>query len=293
MKYITLVLIFSFSFAFSQKSKDKISDSNFNLDSLPKAILKELNRYRKEKGLDSIQMSDMLQEAGDISAGKMADSGKDKVDPKKTKKYLKKVGATKRGEELSNKAPMSKGKENYKTEEVAKNIYNRWESNPKSIATLLNPKYTLVGIACVADENSKKVYVSAIFGGYDITNGGAPYRDQLAVPYNKKTKKMDGPDLRKCKTCERWRNYDNLHKGLFVHDGKIYLKYHNSRELRRLLKKSTDGFAVDVVQRSQYIPADYNIVDNNLYNKGVMTNVIYKDKFFKKNILLKVFCHQL
>ena len=88
MKYITLVLIFSFSFAFSQKSKDKISDSNFNLDSLPKAILKELNRYRKEKGLDSIQMSDMLQEAGDISAGKMADSGKDKVDPKKTKKYL-------------------------------------------------------------------------------------------------------------------------------------------------------------------------------------------------------------
>ena len=288
MKYITLVLVFSFSFAFSQKNKDKISDSNFNLDSLPKAILKELNRYRKEKGLDSIQMSDMLQEAGDMSAGNMAGSGKDKVDPKKTKKYLKKAGATKRGEELSNKAPISKGKENYKTEEVAKNLYNRWESNPKNIATLLNPKYTLVGIACVADESGKKVYVSAIFGGYDITNGGAPYRDQLAVPYNKKTKKMDGPDLRKCKTCERWRNYDNLQKGLFVNNGKIYLKYHNSRELRRLLKKSTDGFAVDVVQRSQYIPADYNIVDNNLYNKGVMTNVIYKDKFFKKNILLKV-----
>lgn len=285
--FLFFLIVFNFTLI-AQKSSSTIADQNFNLDSLPKAILKELNRYRKEKGLDSIQMSDMLQEAGDISAGKMADSGKDKVDPKKTKKYLKKVGATKRGEELSNKAPISKGKDNYKTSEVAKNIYNRWESNPKNIATLLNPKFTLVGIACVADEKAKKVYVSAIFGGYDITNGGAPYRSSLDVPYNKKTKKLDGPDLRKCKTCERWRNYDNLHKGLFVYNGKIYLKYSNSRELRKLLKKSTDGLAVDVVQRSQYIPADYNIVDNNLYNKGVMTNVLYKDKFFKKNILLKI-----
>ncbi|MBK6522988.1 MAG: hypothetical protein IPG08_12020 [Sphingobacteriaceae bacterium] len=59
-----------------------------------------------------------------------------------------------------------------------------------------------------------------------------------------------------------------MHKGLSVSDGKIYLEFKNSREMRRLLKKAKDGLAVDVVQRDQYTKADYNIVDNNIYNKG-------------------------
>jgi hypothetical protein len=53
-----------------------------------------------------------------------------------------------------------------------------------------------------------------------------------------------------------------------------------------LIKKSTDGLAFDIVQREQYVNADYNIVDNNLYNKGVMGKVIYRDNFFKKNLLI-------
>ncbi|MBS1652740.1 MAG: hypothetical protein JSU07_12095 [Bacteroidetes bacterium] len=250
-------------------------------------MLNEINRFRISKGLDSVYMSDMLQTAGDMSSEYMASAKKDKVDPKLTSKNLRRSGATKRGEEVTMKAPISKGRENFKTEDVAKTIYNRWESNPKNLLVLMNPKFTLVGISASTDDEGKKVYCSAIFGGYDITNGGALYAKDLVVPYNKKSKKLGGPDARKCKTCNKWRNYDILQKGIFVENGKIYLKYTNSRELRRVLKKSSDGFAIDVVQRSQYIPSDYNIVDNNLYNKGVMSKVVYRDKFFKSNLLLK------
>ncbi len=289
MRYLFVLITLLSLQSYSQKEKKKtLNDENFKLDSLPNVLLRELNRFRAEKGLDKLEFSDMLIDAAYLSADQMASSGKDKIAPDDTKRHLKQSGATKRGEEVTMKAPISKGRENYKTEEIARTIYNRWESNQKNLIVLLNPKYTLIGISCVMDDENKKVFVSGIFGGYDITNGGAPYRGDLAVPYNKASKKLKDLDPKKCKNCEKWRNYDVLHKGLSVgEDGKIYLEFKNSRELRRLLKKSKDGLAVDIVQRDQYVKADYNIVDNNLYNKGIMNKVVYKDKFFKSNLLLK------
>ncbi len=285
--FTTLLILFT-SVLFSQKNKyeEGLGDDNFKIEQLPRIILNELNRFRLNKGLDTLEMSDMLSFSAELSSFKMASTGKDKVEPALTAKNLKKAGATKRGEEIAMKAPVSKGRENYKTEEVCKTIYDRWESHPKNLIVVANPKYTLVGISATLDEDGKKVFVSAVFGGYDITNGGVIYKKELVVPFNNKSKKLKGPDTKTCKTCERWRNYDLLQKGLYEENGKIYLKYNNSRELRRLLKKATDGVAFDIVQRDQYIKADYNIVDNNLYNKGVMGKVMYRDNFFKKNILL-------
>ncbi len=290
--FAVILILFTHDF-YSQKKIKKdnseikeIADENFKLEDLSKIILNELNRFRVIKGIDTLEMSEMLVYSSELSTDKMASTQKDKVEPKTTLKNLKKAGATKRGEELTMKAPINKGRENYKTSEVAKTICDRWESSAKFIAILLNPKFTLVGISANLNEDAKKVYVSAVFGGYDVTNGGVIYKNQLKVPFNNKSKKLKGPDNKSCKTCERWRNYDLLQKGLYVSNGKVYLKYNNSKELRRLLKKSTDGLAFDIVQREQYISADYNIVDNNLYNKGIMSKVLYRDNFFKKNLLI-------
>jgi len=284
--FLTIILFFSGTAVSQKKEPNLTSDENFKFDSLSKILLNEINRFRQSKNIDSVHLSEMLQFAGELSAEQMSSIGNDKIDRKKTLKNLKKSGATKRGEEITMKASIGKGNNYFKTEEVAKVIYNRWENNPKTLPVLLNPKLTLAGISCALDEAGKKIYVSAVFGGYDITNGGVIYRKQLAVPFNTRSKKIKSPELRTCKTCEHWRNYDILQKGLYVMDGKIYLKYQNTRDLRRIIKKAKDGLAVDVVQRSQYIYADYNIVDNNLSNKGLMSKIIYRDKFFKKNILL-------
>ncbi len=281
------LLIQSVSF-FGQKSKKGIdSDGNFKIDSLPNILLRELNRFRAEKGLDKLEFIPMLNEAAFISADNMADRGKDKVEPKETKKNLKKVGATSRGEEITMKAPISKGRENYKTEEVAKVIYERWETNKKNLYVLMNPKHTLVGIQALPDKDEKKVFVSAVFGGYDITNEGATHRKELKTPYNKASKKLKDADNKACKNCDRWRNYDVLYNGLTIENGKVYLEYRNARELRRLIKKKKDGLAFDIVQREQYVKQDYNIVDNTLNNKGIMSKVVYKEKLFKNNLLVK------
>jgi hypothetical protein len=257
----------------------------FKQEDLPKIILKELNRFRVSQGVDTLEMSDMLCYSSELTTYKIASTGKEKIEQKLTLKNLKKAGATQKGEEITMKATVSKGKENYKTTEVAQSVYSKWEVNPKTLPVLLNPKFTLAGIASTLSEDGKRVFVSAVFGGYDITNGGVIYKSQLSVPFNTKSKKLKGPDTRSCKNCERWRNYDLLQKGLYEKDGKVYLKYSNLKDLRRLIKKTTDGLAFDIVQREQFISADYNIVDNNLYNKGIMGKVLYRDNLFKKNLL--------
>ena len=280
---VSLMIVFLSLCAFSQSSG---GDGKFRTENLPRILINELNRFRMSKGLDTLEFVELLQNASEISAQGMADNDSEETDRKTALKYLKYAGGTQKGEELVMKAAISKGREDFSTDDVAKVIYNRWENDKKDLAVLTNPKYTLIGIVGTIDEDGEKVYVSAFFGGYDITNTGVTYKEQLAVPFNAKSKSLKTGDPKICKTCELWRNYDLLQKGLYVSGDKIYLRYPNAKDLRRFLKKEKDGLAVDIVQRSQYVSADYNIVDNNLQNKGVMGKVLYKEAFFKKNLLI-------
>lgn len=261
------------------------AQNNFNIEQLPNELVVELNRFRKLNGLDTFEMNQVLVDASAIDAKKMAASGQVKVDPEKVKKNLIKAGGTKKGEEVAMNAPVSKGRDTYNTNQVAKVIWTRWENNKTDKAVLLNPQYMMIGIACVMDKENKKVTATAVFGGYDSFNAGAKKKKELAVPFNTKSAKLATPTQKACKNCEKWKNYDVLQRGLSVENGKIYLEYANLKDLKRLLKKTKDGLAVDIVQRAQYDKAEYNILDNNLQNKGIMQKVVYKDKVFSKNLI--------
>lgn len=261
------------------------AQDNFNLDDLPKLLLRELNQFRITNGLDTLESNDILVNAAAIDSKAMAKSGQAKVDPEKVKKNLVKAGGTNKGEETAMMAPVNKGRDNYTTAQVAKVVWTRWENTKKDKVILLNPQYMLVGFKCTMDKDGKKVAVVAVYGGYDSFNTGAKKKKELAVAYNTKSKKLLSADAKSCKNCDKWKNYDLLQQGLKVENGKIYLEYGNLKDLKRILKKTKDGFAVDVVQRAQYEKADYNIVDNNLQSKGIMQKVVYKDKVFSKNLI--------
>ena len=261
------------------------AQDNFNIDELSNILVRELNKFRLKNGLDTFEVNQVLINAAEIDGIKFSKSVAAKVDPEKVKKNLVKAGGTKKGEEVTMLAPVSKGRDNYKTAEVAKVIWTRWENNKKDKEVLLKAQYMLIGINCVMQKDGKKVVATAVFGGYDSFNTGVKMKKELAVPFNTKSKKLLTPDAKSCKTCDKWKNYDILQKGLKVENGKIYLEYANLKDLKRLLKKTKDGLAVDIVQRSQYENAEYNIVDNNFQNKGIMQKIITKDNVFAKNLI--------
>src|ERR1700752_1262746 len=248
-------------FSFITKAQD-----NFNIEDLPKILVHELNNFRAKNGLDTFEVNQVLVDAAGMDGKTMSKAGNVKVDQEKVKKNLVKAGGTKKGEELAMNAPVSKGRDNYKTEQVAKVIWTRWENNKKDKEILLKPQYMLIGISCMMDKDNKKVIATAVFGGYDSFNTGAKKKKELVVPFNTKSKKLLTPDAKACKNCDKWKNYYVLQKGLKVENGKIYLEYANLKDLKRLMKKPKDGLAVDIVQKAQYDKPDYNIVDNNLQN---------------------------
>src|ERR1700744_4289534 len=110
-RYIILLILLSGQIGHAQQNKNKIQSSSFNYDTLNTIIINGLNKFRNEHGLDSLQSQEILLNAAVLSSSQMAND--EKVNPqglaKTTPKYLKKAGATKKGEELVVVTPLGKG----------------------------------------------------------------------------------------------------------------------------------------------------------------------------------------
>lgn len=278
---LTFVLSFLLSlyFATAQTPPTKAEEAQ-------RLLFSEINRFRAEKGLDTLENITILKNAALMSSTDMADEESDKTATETSAKYLKAAGATTKGFELTSKAVIAKGKEEFKTEDIVRSLTQRWETGEKTARLLLDPALKYCGVAASLDGNTTKIYFSVFFGGYDVLNDGVKEKKQLLVPFNAVGAKLQGPDPKSCKACNQFKNYETLQQGLTVEDNKIILRYANTKELKKFLKKPTDGIAVDIVQRGQYANPNFNILDNNLPSKGVMSKVIYKEKFFASNNLL-------
>jgi len=271
----------------AQKSLNNDGISAYSYDSLNMLIVNGINTFRVENGLDSIERNDILIKASVISSSAIAKNQNLGIKdlPKTTPKNLKKAGATAHGQELVILNPLGKGINQLPPAVIAKAVLEKWTMGKKEKDILLNPANTYIGLNCVSDAGDKRVYISAMFGNYQSFNGGVKHKAELKVPFNTKSKKLKDPDPRNCKNCTNFKDYENLHNGLSVEGDKVYLEYSNIRYLKKLLKRPTDGLAVDIVQKEQYSSSDYNIMDNSVRNKGVMLKVLKKDKLFAKNLV--------
>ncbi len=277
--FFVLTFLLSTIFATAQSAA-------FKSEEVQQLLLNELNRFRAEKGLDTLENNPILKNAATMSSTDMMDEESDKTAAETSAKYLNAAGATSKGFELTSKAVVAKGKEQYNMADIVRVLTQRWEKGEKTARLLLDPSLKFCGISATTDENGEKAYFSAFFGGYDVLNTGAKEKKQLLVPFNTVASKLQGPDPKACKSCNQFKNYETLQQGLSVENNKIILRYANAKELKKILKKPTDGLAVDIVQRGQYANPNFDIVDNNLPSKGVMSKVLYKEKFFASNKLL-------
>jgi hypothetical protein len=286
-KLLVILLVSLVATANAQKQKKEEPPQEFKRDEFMSMLLREFNLFRAQNGLDSMDVMPQLTSAADLSANDMSKVEKADMNAalKTTPKYLKKVGCTTKGEQYVISVPLGKGKNYNDSKKLVKLVMAKWPTDKKARAVLLNPANVYVGLSCKTDKLEKKVFVCFILGNFQSFNAGAKKKSELKVPYNSKSKKLKNPDVKKCKQCEKFKDTEALRNNLYVENGKIYLKYDNLKNLKRLLKKPTDGLAVDVVQKAQYSKAEYNIMDNNLRNKGVMQKVIYKDKLFAKNLI--------
>jgi len=261
--------------------------SGFDYVTFNKLLLIGINKFRLENNIDTLDTNPVLESASELSSSSMAEN--EKIDTKTlaqtTPKNIKKAGGSNKGEEIIIVTPLGKGENKAKPEDVVKVVLAKWTSSLKEKTVILNSSYTYAGISCGMDEEEKRAYISVVLGNFQSLNPGAIHKKELKVSFNTKSKKLLEPDPKKCKNCDKFKDFENLQAGLSVENGKVYLTYDNLKNLKRLLKKSTDALAVDIIQKEQFSKEDYNILDNSLRSKGVMLKPLRTDKLFSKNLI--------
>ncbi len=268
------------------KTTDKVDRTALDKETLSLLILGRMNDYRKANKMDELHTNDVLSNAAMDQATYMAK--KELVTPKGNKGTVggrvQSYGGSRKAEEILVSVSISKGREGLSYDDIAKSIVDKWISNKKNAPIMLNGEYVFTGIGLKLDKEGKKLYVSEVFGGYNIVNTGKGKKKQLPVPFTTSKNGLKAFDPKECRACEKFRDMDKLQEGLAVENGKIMFRTNDLRALKKLLRKPGDGIAVDIIQRAQYPDCEeYNIMDNNLNSKGIFTKKIMRNKLLSSN----------
>lgn len=282
----------------STSSYDTINGNNYtrNIDSedfhpeiLNDLLHKEINKYKIKLKADTLSIETILVNAAEDQAKFMAAISNATYDQdgkkKDTGKRIMFYGGSNNGNELVIKIPVKKGNEIFTYGKVVEDIMFKWLSDKKGIIVLNDPQYVFIGLGSSLDEDGKKAYVSAVFGNYQLYNAGAVRAKELTTPFTTKKYGLKKFDDKICKRCEKFRNIEELQRGLYIKDNNLYFKNENYKALKKLLKDPGDGLVVDFVQKEQYPCNGDNIINNNLVNKGLMIKRIKPSKLEKKNLV--------
>ena len=309
MRKITILVLLTVLFTTSLFSQQQIWDTtfvtslrsnkeytkgfyvmNYNPKVLKQCIIDAINLARKQnKELrgDALSFNEILESAAQNQADYMA------MDEIKTTEGMGKFrttadrvisfGGTQFVDEIVNKVKATKGTEAYSYLDVTLDFLLPILNHPKKSQTILKRKWAFSGIGFAFDKNNKNMYISVVFGNSKSLNPAATRGAELTVPFTKKKYGLKAYDERACKKCDQAKNLEELQKCLVVKNGFIYFEHKDFKQLKKLIGKSKDGLAIDIVFRDQFKCGDDNIVDNNRVNRGYMTKRIFINKILSKN----------
>ncbi len=266
-----------------------IDVEDFKTELFHEILLNNINAHRYKNGLDSIVVNNTLTNAAEDQSEYMSTNEEAIIyqtgKKKDTKSRLIYYGGSGIGKELVRKMTLKKGTTYYNYKGLADELFFKWMNSNKTKLVIESPDYIFVGMGSSMDYDGKKIYVSFVFGNYLSFNEGADRRDELDVPFTKKKHGLKPIDVKICKKCAKFKNIEELQKGVYVKDGMIYFKYDDLKAFKRIMKNPKDGIAVDVVRKIQYPCIGANIVDNRNSIKGIPTKKLWSTKMFKKNMI--------
>lgn len=294
---LIIVLFLQPTCLFSQPGKNNGKDTkcdrnldpeNIDVKLLGECLLNLINNYRVNNGAEPFRDNDVLEKAADLQAQYMSRIEEvTLVNKKKVSTTAKRVilyGGGRNVDEIVNKTNIVKGNEFLSYSTVAQELLTKFTANKKTEVILMDPRWIFTGIGAGLDGTNKKIFVSVVFGNHYSFNEGAKRIEMLTVPYSTKSQGLKPYDKKLCKKCERITNIEDLYNGISITDDNIIFKTDELRILKKILKESKDGFAIDIVQKEQYDCSGPAVVDNTLVNKGVLLKPVYKSTLYKKNI---------
>ncbi|MBE9466815.1 MAG: hypothetical protein IMY72_00680 [Bacteroidetes bacterium] len=263
-----------------------IDFQNYNKHLFANVLLKKVNSLRVRKGGEKLSLNDVLIKISQDQAFYMSNVGQvshEQTNKNKKTYQLRSIyyGGSKNIEEIVLKVPIKNGKTIYTYKRVADDIVFKIYSNKNNFSELINFKYNFIGIGSDVDKKGKQLFVSIILGNYNSLNDGAKRRNELEAPFTLKKHGLLSYDKKLCKKCSNFKNIEDLQKGLYVKNNKIFFNRDKLKGLKKIINQPKDAISVDFVQKAQYVSNGNNIVDNNLFNRGILLGKVYSKKLYK------------
>ncbi|MDR2835903.1 MAG: hypothetical protein LBV69_06895 [Bacteroidales bacterium] len=285
--FFIIAILFSNTVLFSQ-NKDKIfmvdgiySNSPINPEVFNNNLFQEIMIYKINNFMDSLkiegfEINDFFVKTAKTHAEEMALL--QEVSTEDIANRLITEGGSGVGTEFVAKITIRLSNEFISYDNLCTQILDRW-TNGKLLKELTSQKYFFAGIFGKLDESGKKIYASMYIGNYN----------SLKTPSSVKAKGRLKPfDSKICiKATNKMPNVVDLQKGIEINENNdIIFSYNDLKKIKRLIKDSKDGLAVDIVETEKYQDCSSIEVpsDNTKITIGIPTKPIYTKKLYKNNL---------
>lgn len=288
-KLLFAVIMFLGIGVFAQSSSDPIDPTAFNSDLFNAMLQNAISRLRIERGLDTMLISGEMNLAAAEQLKYISQTGKIVFDNPEGKKASTKLrvgffGGNPGGnsQEIITDYKIVRGKSNYMTYQQVLDEFILKSCRKKDvIAKLFSNNSIYFGIGSSLSSDNKKLYISVVTGDVSSLSLGHKLRKTLPVKFTKKALYSEMDAKASAKTQGLFADYQAIRQGLYVENGKIYLKYNNTASLNKFLSEPLDGIVVEIVQKAQYPCDKGNIIDYTLNTRGLLLKPLYQSKIQK------------
>jgi len=276
---------------YTQTAKSVINPDEFNNEFLTKLIVEKINENRYARKADSLIYHKVFNDAANNQAEWMVLNKKEDISQPENSKMqttvlrISSFGGTKHNRVSENVRAVkyARGKTVFTYKKVVSEIFKKWKKKKDVQNAMKYTGFVYGGLGLVLDEEQKKIYVSLIMAERRSLNEGIAHKKSISPSFSKKRYGLTPKDDVACEDCKGYKYFNRLQEGLYVKNGKVYMKYYDINHVLDILTDAKDGFAIDVVQKQQYQCGKPNIYDNNLLSKGIVVKPLYQPKLIKKN----------
>ena len=250
---------------------------------LRKELLIQINELRAGKKLSTLKFDPVLEKAAAFHSNYMSKNRilrHDEKDPKNAVPKSRVINAGGNdmelvGENIIQSAPQTfpLGKE--QISKLAKELFESWKKSPPHYSNMINANYVLTDFGFAVDTVNKIVYGTNLFG-----KRGTVIANQLS-------KNSFGLRMASSSCQKEFEEYSNLiynlGNSITVVNGKVMLYLSDKELITKILTKTNDGLAVDLLERKQFPCDKENILDMSPFYDGILLKPKYKQDILGGN----------
>ena len=164
-------------------------------------------------------------------------------------------------------------------EELAESMFQGWKNSPGHFANMIGERYFRSGLQFEYDPKLNRLYAAQVFSG-------VPWEPPVSAKLYNKTWRLKEKEPRYCNACQRINFLKEKYaQRTYVQNDSIFIHFQDIRGAKDLLRRKKDGFAVDILLRSQFPCDGPNQYHGSPLHDGILLKPQYAKRLVKKNPL--------